>query len=105
MQVGYSFSFKNITFLFQDEEPAVDNSNSNSDNIKCDGGDSCCTEEYPCGENEGDCDSDSDCANDLICGKDNCPRGTTFEDNDDCCEVLGIHKFSGHQQLTIVDIF
>jgi len=76
-----------------DEEPAVDNSNSNSssDNVRCDGGDSCCTEEYPCGENEGDCDSDSDCANDLICGKDNCPRGTTFEDNDDCCEVLGGH--------------
>jgi len=56
---------------------------------KCDGGDSCCTEEYPCGEDEGDCDSDSDCTGELVCGSNNCPKGTTFEDGDDCCVSLG----------------
>jgi len=59
---------------------------------KCDGGDSCCTEEFPCGEDEGDCDKDSDCAGDLVCGKDNCPSGETFEDDDDCCVRLGAQE-------------
>lgn len=51
----------------------------------CDGGDSCCTSDYPCGEEEGDCDEDSDCEGDLLCGSDNCPAGETFETDDDCC--------------------
>ena len=43
----------------------------------------CCRdgEHGPCGEGEGDCDSDSECAGPLVCGKDNCPWG----DEDDCC--------------------
>ncbi len=52
----------------------------------CTGGDSCCTEEYPCGEGEGDCDNDDHCEGDLVCGKNNCV-GDTFEDADDCCVV------------------
>ena len=52
---------------------------------KCDGGDSCCSEEYPCGEGEGDCDSDSECRDGFLCGSDNCKKGSTFDDGDDCC--------------------
>merc|ERR1712192_293656 len=56
---------------------------------KCYGGSSCCSEEYPCGLGEGDCDSNSDCTGELVCGSNNCPKGTTFEDGDDCCVSLG----------------
>ena len=45
-----------------------------------------------CGENEGDCNSDSDCKEGLSCGSNNCPstnsilNQTTFWDaEDDCC--------------------
>ena len=33
---------------------------------------SCCTSSYPCVTGEGDCDSDSQCAGNLVCGEDNC---------------------------------
>ena len=60
-------------------------------NVTCIGGDSCCTEGYPCGVGEGDCDKDSECEGDLKCGSDNCkpcPDGIycdKFENDDDCC--------------------
>ena len=44
----------------------------------------CCTSESPCGEGEGDCDSDSHCKDGLKCGKDNCPSGN-FSAKADCC--------------------
>jgi len=50
----------------------------------CKGGDSCCTEEIPCKENDGDCDNDDQCKGDLICGENNCSWG----DGDDCCQKL-----------------
>jgi len=37
-------------------------------NGKCEGGDSCCTDEYPCGVGEGDCDRDSNCEGGLKWG-------------------------------------
>ena len=46
-----------------------------SESLRCDPGlndYSCCTEDQPCGEGEGDCDDDSDCGPGLICGDDNC---------------------------------
>ena len=52
--------------------------------MKCIGGDSCCTESNQCGINEGDCDTCSQCSGDLVCGNDNC-QGDTFEATDDCC--------------------
>ncbi len=33
----------------------------------------CCTEEFPCGLGDGDCDGDEECRGDLVCGTDNCP--------------------------------
>ena len=64
----------------------------------CEGGDSCCTDKFPCGLGEGDCDNDSDCKEGLKCGNDNCFKETNnkrvclgdvdcdnFELDDDCC--------------------
>ena len=44
---------------------------------------SCCTSSSPCSLGEGDCDSDSHCAGDLVCGTDNCAAGSPSLD---CCE-------------------
>ena len=51
------------------------------------GGDNCCTSATPCGQDEGDCDSDADCRAGLICGTDNCPvkEGLEWDSTDDCC--------------------
>ena len=45
----------------------------------------CCSEECPCLEGEGDCDSDSDCKASLSChdSLDNC--GAEFPEGFDCC--------------------
>ena len=64
----------------------------------CEGGDSCCTDKFPCGLGEGDCDDDSNCKEGLKCGNDNCFKKTNnkrdclgdvdcdnFEYDDDCC--------------------
>merc|ERR1719187_2602352 len=56
----------------------------NGVNAECLGGDSCCTPSYPCGEGEGDCDSNSDCTGDLQCGSNNC-YDSGFDSTDDCC--------------------
>merc|ERR1711939_214497 len=54
--------------------------------VYCDGGDTCCTYDFPCGDGEGDCDTDDDCIGDLRCGTDNCDRGRfPFDSTDDCC--------------------
>ena len=51
------------------------------------GNEDCCSlgEHGACAEGEGDCDSDSECAGDLVCGDDNCPWGG----RDDCCTTAG----------------
>jgi len=52
----------------------------------CTGGDSCCSASNKCGPMEGDCDGDTEqCIDGYTCGTDNCPKGGTFEDGDDCC--------------------
>ena len=53
----------------------------------CNGGDSCCTEDNKCGEQEGDCDKDSDCLDGLKCGENNCASksGSEWDAGDDCC--------------------
>ena len=53
----------------------------------CTGGDSCCTTLKKCGEDEGDCDTDSECQIGLKCGKDNCSKksGFQWDATDDCC--------------------
>ena len=44
---------------------------------------SCCTSAKQCGQDEGDCDSDTDCLDGYVCGVDNCP--SPFPSNYDCC--------------------
>ena len=44
-----------------------------------------CTINYPCEENEGDCDDDSQCMGYLECGIDNCPSYLGFSSTTDCC--------------------
>merc|ERR1712126_338253 len=53
----------------------------------CNGGDSCCSSSNICREGEGDCDSNNDCLGDLVCGRENCGGGPTFEALDDCCRT------------------
>ena len=59
--------------------------------LGCTGGDSCCTPQNKCTENEGDCDSDADCKEGLVCGTDNCPvkSGLQWDEADDCCKKIG----------------
>merc|ERR1719430_430066 len=57
---------------------------------QCSGGDDCCTPQDPCGNNDGDCDTDDDCAGLLVCGNNNCPQDlfvSLFDVDDDCCEL------------------
>merc|ERR1712141_220064 len=44
----------------------------------------CCSEQFPCDDNEGDCDNDKDCKDGLRCGYNNC--GNEWPDSSwDCC--------------------
>ena len=43
-----------------------------------------CTPESPCGEYEGDCDTDSDCQTGLRCGQSSC-RSYFYKYKRDCC--------------------
>ena len=47
-----------------------------------------CTMNYPCEENEGDCDDDNHCMNDLECGTDNCPSYLGLSSTTDCCRGI-----------------
>ena len=44
-----------------------------------------CTFGIPCGENEGDCDTNDECQDDLECGSNNCPGSLGFNSDVDCC--------------------
>ena len=49
----------------------------------------CCSEEFPCGYGQGDCDMDSECEGSLKCGNDNCVGSSNvdivFGSHFDCC--------------------
>ena len=48
-----------------------------------------CTSGSPCGENEGDCDSDSECQENHICGSNNCLASLElFYPEGDCCTQI-----------------
>ena len=53
----------------------------------CTGGESCCTKDNKCNEQEGDCDSDKDCIDGLKCGTFNCVNksGLEWDSEDSCC--------------------
>ena len=53
---------------------------------QCHGGDSCCTPDNQCEEDEGDCNSDDDCIEELKCGNQNCIQKSGFGTYD-CCYV------------------
>ena len=55
--------------------------------VKCRGGDDCCSLENICKIGEGDCDVDEDCFGlGLICGTKNCiPNNALYNNIDDCC--------------------
>ena len=63
--------------------------------LGCHGGNTCCTPDNKCGEDEGDCDTDNDCQDGLKCGEDNCSnKGNGNPNNewnaeDDCCYKPG----------------
>ena len=44
-----------------------------------------CTSEIPCGQNEGDCNSNDECQDGLFCGSNNCPASLGFDSEIDCC--------------------
>ena len=48
-----------------------------------------CNDEYPCGADEGDCDSDDECQTGLFCGLHNCPNSLGVSSTIDCCEPQG----------------
>ena len=50
----------------------------------------CCTSEYICGHNQGNCKTDADCQSGLTC-ESTCPHG--FPDGYKCCHNSG--KFFG----------
>ena len=77
---------------------------------KCTGGDSCCTVENPCGEWEGDCDSDEECSDNLFCSRTCGARvahlGGDWDIGDDCCldpiknqDAAALNKVRGALQL------
>ena len=64
------------------------------------GGSECCESEDPewdkCTEGQGDCDSDSGCAGNLVCGKNNCrDYHSDASPNDDCCTTASNHNYHG----------
>ena len=49
-----------------------------------------CTTVTPCGENEGDCDSNSECQSNHFCGSNNCLASLGFDTAIDCCSSTQI---------------
>ena len=44
-----------------------------------------CLSGIPCGEDDGDCDSNEECESELFCGSNNCPDSLGFDLEVDCC--------------------
>ena len=76
----------------------------------CNGGDACCSKMNKCGEDEGDCDSDSHCKDGLKCGNSNCSQksGYQWDATDDCCYskklYLEIHN-AAHRKYIYLYIY
>ena len=47
-----------------------------------------CASGIPCGEDEGDCDSNSECQVGLACGSNNCPAYLGLYPDIDCCSIM-----------------
>ena len=64
-------------------------SNTDCCYVAINGDENFCTHEYPCGADEGDCDSNEECQNELFCGSNNCPNSLGISSSIDCCEPQG----------------
>ena len=71
--------------------PVSDSFGSNTDccYVPTVGDEDFCTPEYPCGADEGDCDSNEECQSELFCGLNNCPNFLGVSSVLDCCEPQG----------------
>ena len=49
-----------------------------------------CKSGIPCGEDEGDCDSDAECQSNHFCGSNNCPVSLGLDSEVDCCSSTQI---------------
>ena len=49
-----------------------------------------CASGIPCGEGEGDCDSNSECQSNHFCGSNNCLASLGFDSEIDCCSSTQI---------------
>ena len=49
-----------------------------------------CSSGIPCGEDEGDCDSNNECQSNHFCGSNNCPVLLGFDSDIDCCSSTQI---------------
>ena len=100
--------------LCEEDEGDCDNDDQCKENHKC-GTDNCrsmlslhsqfdccynededlCTIHNPCGDKEGDCDSDDMCQEGLLCGLNNCPASLGFDSDVDCCylSIVGMDDF------------
>ena len=56
----------------------------------------CCSVENPCGEGEGDCDSNGECKGNLVCGSNNCGSKFPTSEADCCTESGGSKLFSAY---------
>ena len=54
----------------------------------------CCSEEEPCGIDEGHCDRDAECRGNLVCGMNNCGPGFRWLEAD-CCQRQGVDPGTG----------
>ena len=45
-----------------------------------------CTNDEPCGVDQGHCEENDECRNDLVCGYDNCPNSLGVTSEMQCCE-------------------
>ena len=64
-------------------------SNTDCCYVAINGDENFCTLEYPCGADEGDCDSNEECQSELFCGSYNCPNSLGLYWSLDCCEPQG----------------
>ena len=49
-----------------------------------------CASGIPCGEDEGDCDSNDECQSNHFCGSNNCLASLSFDSEIDCCSSTQI---------------
>ena len=66
------------------------------------GDDDFCTTVNPCGEDEGDCDSNNECQTNLYCQTAvNCPESLGFPSDVNCCTGSGCNSFKNFNEKKV----